>query len=97
MSALKPKARTRINTTRRLYRYLRRGGLLIRDENTGSVGPTWARPSRSGEHYADDIVSRLITKGCSIDGQEYHLVKTAFDSEAAADGVKTYHLIEMGE
>ena len=83
-------AQVRTNTIRRLYRYLLKGDLLAKDENTGAVGVTWARPSRSGEHYANDIVSRLITAGCVIDGQEYRLVKSEPDR-----GVHTYHLTEV--
>lgn len=48
--------------------FLKRGGVLIREDIGGVVGVRWGRAHRSGPPFDTETCERLLERGCTVDG-----------------------------
>ena len=73
---------TRRRNRRRLLTYLRRGGVVVREQFKGAVGEQWRRATRCGQGFDATACARLLERGCVLGGVKYELVRVE-NSEAA--------------
>jgi hypothetical protein len=58
---------------RRLLAFLKKGGVIEREQFGGVVGEQWRRATRSGPGFDADICARLLEKGCIVGGKPHFL------------------------
>lgn len=54
--------------------FLKRGGVVVREDLGGVVGVRWGRAHRSGAPFNTEACERLLTNGCTVAGEPRQLV-----------------------
>lgn len=63
------------NARQRLLRYLRRGGVVFREDCGGAVGVVWMAAPRCSRVFETPAGDRLLEAGCVIKRVPYRLVQ----------------------
>lgn len=76
---------------RRLIDFLKRGGVLVREDFGGAVGVRWGTAHRCGAPFETPVCERLLETGCRVAKKQHTLQRVEGVSS------ETYMLAELSQ